>query len=312
MSGIKWSKRNGKQRYKCTNCGIYFTGKNEGVKRSNQRIWFEKWIVDRLTFRYLTKDSGYSQSTLQRQFSYYLSHAPAFPIRANSKAHLIIDGTYFTNDLCLVLYWDNDIKYVQLYRFSKGEYYDQIKEDLENLKRLNIEIGSVTCDGKRAIIKAVKEVFPLALIQRCIVHVQREAMTWLRKKPKTKASVELKVIMSKLCLVKNHNDRIAWTEMFIAWHRLHMDFVNERKINEETGRWWYRHKDLRRTAVMVSNAFPDLFHFLDNPSIPKSTNALESFFGHLKDSISIHRGLSHKNRRAYIRWYLFFKNNNRT
>lgn len=35
-----------------------------------------------------------------------------------------------------------------------------------------------------------------------------------------------------------------------------------------------------------------MFCYLDNPIIPKTTNGLESFLGHLKQNISIHRGLS--------------------
>ena len=36
-----------------------------------------------------------------------------------------------------------------------------------------------------------------------------------------------------------------------------------------------------------------MFHYLDNNRIPKSTNGLESFFGHLKGNLNIHRGLSY-------------------
>jgi len=51
-----------------------------------------------------------------------------------------------------------------------------------------------------------------------------------------------------------------------------------------------------------------MFHYLDNPRIPKSTNGLESFFGHLKSNLTIHRGLSLKHRKEFILWYLYLKN----
>lgn len=51
-----------------------------------------------------------------------------------------------------------------------------------------------------------------------------------------------------------------------------------------------------------------MFQYLDNPKIPKSTNGLESYFGHLKDNLSIHRGLSYKHRKNFIKWYLYFRN----
>lgn len=45
-----------------------------------------------------------------------------------------------------------------------------------------------------------------------------------------------------------------------------------------------------------------MFHYLDNPKIPKSTNAIESFFGHMKGHLNIHRGLSYKHRKQYLMW----------
>ncbi len=53
-----------------------------------------------------------------------------------------------------------------------------------------------------------------------------------------------------------------------------------------------------------------MFQYLDNPKIPKSTNGLESYFGHLKDNLSIHRGLSYiqilKNISSYLTNFRFF------
>ena len=37
-------------------------------------------------------------------------------------------------------------------------------------------------------------------------------------------------------------------------------------------------------------------------------NALESFFGHLKDNLRIHRGLSFEHQQAFVKWYLHFNN----
>lgn len=308
METIKWSKRGGKQRYKCKDCGIFFTSSNLKISKNNQRVWFEKWVLERLTYRYLSKDSGYSISTLKRMFKTYLDKPPAFQISARSKVHLMIDGTYFSNDLCLILYQDNDIKYTQLYRFSSGEYYREIAEDLINLGKLGVQIYSVTCDGHKGMLKAIGEVLPEVTIQRCIVHIHRMSHIWLRKRPKTLASQELKYIINLLPLVKTPNDKRAFIKMYHNWYNTHKAFINEKAINEKTKRWWYRHKNLRRTATLISKALPDLFHFLKDADIPKSTNGLGSFFGHLKDNLSIHRGLSYSNRKSFIKWYLQLKN----
>ncbi|RQO29841.1 hypothetical protein DBR32_14755 [Taibaiella sp. KBW10] len=67
------------------------------------------------------------------------------------KLHLFIDGTYFSNDVCLIFYEDNEIKFTQLYRLSGGEHFAEIKEDLEKLLRLGVSIKSIACDGHKAI-----------------------------------------------------------------------------------------------------------------------------------------------------------------
>ena len=100
-----------------------------------------------------------------------------------------------------------------------------------------------------------------------------------------------------------------WVVDLITWYERHQDFVNHKSYKEETGRYWYTHKSVRKAFVHIKRALPDMFHYLDNPRIAKTTNGLESFFGHFKQNISLHRGLSKPNFRNYIKWYLYFKSN---
>ncbi len=288
-----------------------FTSQNLGTKKSNQQVWFNKWVLERLTFRYLSVDSGYSISTLKRLFKQYLDAPPSFQIKQRSDAHLMIDGTYFKNDLCLVLYQDNDIKYSQLYRFSRGEYFEEICEDLLNLEKMGVQISSITCDGHRATLKAIRKTLPNVILQRCVVHVHRMSQIWLKQRPKTITVQELKHIIHLLPLVKTNNDKLFFINQFNGWYKEHKLFVDQKTRNNRTGRWWYTHKNLKRTVTLIQRAMPNLFHYLDDDKIPKSTNGIESYFGHLKDNLSIHRGLSYSNRKSFIKWYLHLKNKSR-
>jgi len=45
-----------------------------------------------------------------------------------------------------------------LIRFSDEEHYAEIKEDLNNLARLGVQIESITTDGHKSILKAIKKV----------------------------------------------------------------------------------------------------------------------------------------------------------
>ena len=57
--------------------------------------------------------------------------------------------------------------------FSDGEHFSEIKEDLDTLIKLGLHIESVTTDGHKSILKAIKKSLPEVLVQRCLVHIQR-------------------------------------------------------------------------------------------------------------------------------------------
>ena len=304
MDVIGWGIRNGKQRFQCKSCRIYFTRNNKGVTKSNRFVWFRKWILQKQTLQIISKDSGYSVRTLKRYFHEYLSVPPKLSVYPSEKINLIVDGTYFSNNLCLIVYRDNTIKFTQLY----GEWYEEIKEDLENLLALNVKIESITCDGHRAILKAINKVCKDVKLQRCIIHIQRMCRIWLSANPKSEAGIDLRKIVSTVHLIENEVQKQIWLKELIDWYNLYQDFVNEKSFSKETGRYWYTHKMVRRSFIVISKALPNMFHYLQNPWIPKSTNGLESFFGHMKDNLRIHRGLSKQHRKNFIKWYLYFRN----
>ena len=147
MDVIRWGKQSGKHRFRCKKCGIYFTPTKPQLSDQNRFVWFREWIEGKQTFAQLVMRSSYSERTLKRYFDNYLKSYPVWKIRPAEKVNLLIDGTYFANKVCLVLYRDNNVKATQLYRLTDGEWEEEIREDLANLLSLGITIESVTCDG---------------------------------------------------------------------------------------------------------------------------------------------------------------------
>ena len=244
---------------------------------------------------------------MQKIFYKYLDQAPPVKILRRLDINLRVDATYFKK-FCVVLYQDDELSYTQLYRFTDAERYPEIKEDLENLIQLDVSIASITCDGHRATLKAIKKVMPKVIIQRCVVHVQRMCLIWITAQPKHQAGISLRKLVGMLHDIKTHNDKLFWTRAFRLWYQEHQVYLKEKTINTQTGRYWYKHKFLRRSYSTIKRAMPNMFHYLDHPKIPKSTNGIESFFGHLKNHLDLHRGLTLKHRMAFIKWYLYFKN----
>lgn len=308
MDVIRWGKRDNKQRYKCRQCGILYTNSNKSVSQSNRFVWFRSWVSGRQTIKQISKASSYSERTLKRYFHSYLLEAPVFKVKPSERVNLLIDATYFSNNLCLVLYRDNTIKYTQLYRLTDGEWYEEIKEDLQNLIDLGVQIESITCDGHKSLLKAIRKVCKHVVLQRCVVHIQRMCRIWLTMRPKSLAGNDLRSIVNRIHTIKSTEQRDYWMVSLVEWHKQYDDYIKEKSYSSQTGRYWYKHKLVRRSFTVIRRALPDMFHYLDNERIPKSTNGLESFFGHLKSHITVHRGLSKQHRRNFIKWYLYFKN----
>lgn len=250
-----------------------------------------------------------SQSSIQRLFNQYLKSAPTVAIRSKEKVHLLIDGSYFANGLCLILYYDYDIRYVQLYRETNQEKYKEIKEDLENLKKLGVDVYSVTCDGHKAILKAVRKAFPEVIIQRCLVHIKRQTRNYLSTQPKTIQARELLRLSQRITMIKTIEQSAYWLVEFKIWYDKNMLFINEQSYKEETKRYWYTHSKLHAACSLIINAIPDMFSYLDDDEIPYTTNRLENYFTHLKEKLTLHRGLRFEAKKNFIKWYLHFKNN---
>ena len=307
MDVIRWGNRQGKQRFKCKNCGVLFTRNNPKQRLENRFVWFRKWISERQTFKTLSRDSGLSIDTLQRTFYTILDQAPEVKILKGTGIYLRVDATYF-KQFCLLCYQDHHATYTQLIRFSDGEHYHEIKEDLNNLIKLGLQIESITTDGHKSILKAIKKVMPDVVVQRCLVHIQRMCLLWLTQYPKHIAGIELRALVLMLQKIKTDNDRKFWTNQLEAWYKRHTAYLNEKTINQQTGRYWYTHKLLRRSYFTIKRALPNMFHFLSNSQIPATTNGIEGYFSHLKNHLDLHRGLTTKHRINFIKWYVYLSN----
>lgn len=309
LNVIKWGKRNGRTRYHCKNCDICFTDRRAHISSKNMFVWFERWILGKQSIVQLSRQSGYSERTLKRYFYKQLPTCPQWQIQRREKVNLLIDGTYFTNKVCLLLYRDNNIKMTILYRLTEREALRDLKEDLQNIKDIGIEIESVTCDGAANIIKAVREVCPEAVLQRCTFHIAHEIQTWLTKKPKSDAARELLEMVRYIACVETNDDAQIWMKAFVDWYRKYDEFINAKSRDEENERWWYTHKMLHRSATHIMRALPDMFCYTRHPNVPKTSNSIESFFGHLKDNLRLHRGLSEQHFKDFVKWYLFLQSN---
>ena len=160
-----------------------------------------------------------------------MENYPQWRIQRREKVNLLIDGTWFPNKMCLVVYRDERVKATLLYRLTDNEWEEEITEDIENLMSVGVEIESITSDGGRSIIKAVRKACPNAIRQRCLAHIQRECLI-ITKHPQSEAGMELRKIVCMISLIKTYNDRRQWISDFNVWAEKHKNYLDQKPLRK--------------------------------------------------------------------------------
>lgn len=166
------------------------------------------------------------------------------------------------------------------------------------LLQLGLVPTSATIDGNPHLVRILRLLWPEILIQRCLVHIQRQGLSWCRQHPKRTDAKHLRALFLQLMSLHNLSDRDRFLSQLHAWERRYGCHIAR---SPEKG-WVF--SDLKRARSMLLAALPDMFRYLDDPLIAKSTNALEGYFARLKHKYRQHRGLAQHHREAYFRWYL--------
>lgn len=174
------------------------------------------------------------------------------------------------------------------------------------LKSEGLDPRYLTVDGEKSVMRTAQMVWPKTAIQRCLYHIQREGMRWLRTHPKTQAGSELRALLSRLSAIKSFKDRDFFFDLYRKWLLTHKNFI------ESLPNSTVAIKDLKRTTVLIKNALPDMFHYLKDPNVHHTTNALEGFHSRLKADYRRHRGLTKKHKLNYLNWYCYFSNARKT
>ena len=306
LSIIRWGTREGHQRYKCQDCGASFVKHKEGVRQSNRLVWFRKWVLGKQTVEDIANECGYSARHIHRWFDEYLDSSPSWTMNTSMSIYLLIDGTYYSDDHCLILYRAENLKRTIFYRFTTHEDQNEIAADLISIRDLGYEVIGITTDGGDNIIRAVEYVFPDVPRQRCVVHIQRDCLASITQRPRSTEAKLFRNLVQDLSICRTVNDKLWWLNMYYRWEEDYKEFVFHKAVVSYSHQEYYVHNDLRKAYIHLKRAIPNLFTYIDHPGVPKTTNALEAFFGHIKDQIRSHRGLAESRIDNFIKWYLFF------
>lgn len=215
---------------------------------------------------------------------------------------MLLDGTYFKHEHCLVVFMDDSTGRVIGYTYTIREDYATVLQLAAMLKAKGLNPISVTLDGHPSVIRALREVWPDAKIQRCLYHIEHQGQMWLRTYPKTEAGKALKQLLSGLAHITTQAGKEEFDRYYQYVKEEYGDFI--RQLSSKT----IGEKDVRRALSLVNNAYSNMWHFLENKNIPATNNKIEGYFSELKQQYRKHKGLSKEHREAYLKWYIYYKN----
>lgn len=207
---------------------------------------------------------------------------------------VLMDTTYFGRVFSVVVFRDYLERRNLYWKFVKYETVDEYKFGIDHLKALGFEIKAIVCDGRRGIFQSFKDV----PVQMCQFHQVMIVRRYLTGNPKLEASIELSRITSKL----SKTDEASFKGMLEKWYQKFGDFLRERTINVETGKWYYTHKRLRSAYLSLIHNLEYLFTYQRHPElgIPNTTNSLEGIFTDVKTNVRVHKGLQQKRKMKLI------------
>jgi hypothetical protein len=249
--------------------------------------------------RQLALQSGHSSRKLYRLRGRFLAERPPEPVPdMNSARHLIFDGTFLHRPRTIAVLMDGRTHTVIRGQYDVSENSQRrLRSFFEPLVDQGLRPSGFTVDGNPHVIRVLVALWPEAVIQRCLVHIQRQGLMWCRATPKTTHARELRQIFLRVTAIRTSAERDAFLGLVDGWEDRHGVWI---RTHPERGRVF---SDIKRARSMLLKALPDMFHYLDDPNIPHSTNGLEGYFSRLKSRYRQHRGLRPRNLTNYFGWY---------
>lgn len=255
--------------------------------------------------RQLNQISGRSVRTLKRIVAYWLTQIPPkLDLPYRSFKYLVGDGTYFKHEDCVYAVIDYPTGLVINYRYCFKEGYHTAKIIFNEMKEFGCKPIAITLDGNPQVIRAVREIWPTIRVQRCLYHILRQGTSWLRRFPKDPAAKELRQIILTVMTITDDTAKNVFLVRLNEWEHIYGAYVQALDS---------RHKvwgDLQRARSLLRHALPDMFHYLHDGKIARTSNKQEGLFSSAKILFRNHRGVKKANRKSYFNWYFHLKNKN--
>jgi DNA-binding XRE family transcriptional regulator len=268
--------------YFCKVCKKYFSSK-KSIKKNH--LW-ETYSESKQTQKQIASKLGLSREWINKQLKKEALFSGKNLKICPQPIVLIIDTTYF-RQFGLMVFRSSNLKQNLLWKIVDHETNEEYRSGIQALLNDGWGISGIVADGKPGLGK----LFPDIPFQLCQFHQFQTVTRYISKNPKLEASRELRQIMFYL----KETDKASFEYWITQWYEKWKDFLAEKTIDPFTRTSNFTHQRLRQAFFGIRRNLEALFvsqFHSDEIKIPNTTNSLDSYFGHLKSKLSVHRGAS--------------------
>lgn len=241
----------------------------------------------------MAQEEGKSVRTIQRSLDAYAKQQEESGKKAGDEildgpAVIIVDTIFLGRTNGVMIVRDAHKRKTLSRIYVSSEKIATFKNQVNDLKERKLDIKAIVVDGRRGMLTA----YPDIPTQMCHFHQVQITVRYLTNNPKTKPSAQLLAIAKQLSNVSKD----TFEGILSHWHEKWSEYLSEKTVNPETGKSHFTHQRLRASYRSLKTNLKYLFTYMDYPelNIPNTTNGLDGWFSHLRDSIRIHRGLTWK------------------
>jgi len=210
--------------------------------------------------------------------------------------NLMVDATFFGREYGFLAFHDG--QKIIYFKEIKTESVKCFKDGLVTLMAANYRIISITVDGRRGYVNAIKRLLGNIPVQMCLFHQKAIVRRYITDKPQSQCGMDLKDLMHRFCKPELQQEFIH------KFYHLQEQYYCLLQQKNDLGH--YKYNNLRAAFRSIDSNMFRLFLYSDikDSKILPTINHLEGFFGHLKERIKIHRGLDKNRKKRAIKFML--------
>lgn len=284
---IKYGVRNGKQTFRCVDCGYRF---RNNKFPSDLELW-NMYQEGKQTIVELATSLGVSPSTIKRRLRNIVIEWKQPPISGHGFIH--IDATYWGRNDGVIVTLDSRTGQILYMAFIKHERVSDYQDAVSSVEERGYTIDGIIIDG----IKTLFSLFSTYNVQMCQFHMKQIVKRYLTLNPRLLASRDLNEIMKKLASIKKDDFIKEYTTWKETWKG-----TLEKRSQLKNGQTRYRHRRLRTAVRSIDFYLPYLFTYQKKgcEGMPNTNNKIEGTFTDLKKNLNNHSGMNEENRKRFI------------